>query len=319
MLKRVVLAVSLAAFCSLTALALQGPPAGAPPQGAPPAGALPPPPGGRGPQVPPSAAAIEVQRLRDNLYVLTGGGGNTTVFVTANNGVVVIDTKLPGWGKPLLEKIRTLTDKPVTTIINTHTHGDHTSGNVDFSETVNIVVQANTKTDMGKMDLFKGDNAKFLPKTTFQDKLSLFSGPDRIDLYYFGPGGTDGDTWVVIPALGVVAAGDAFAGKAVTLIDRNNGGSASGYLQALTRVAAEIKGVNTVVTGHAGVFTWNDLVQYVDFNRDFQAWVRAAKAAGKTVEQASMEYKHPDKYQGYTPPNPMQIRNYMQAIYDEAR
>jgi glyoxylase-like metal-dependent hydrolase (beta-lactamase superfamily II) len=117
---------------------------------------------------------------------------------------------------------------------------------------VNIVVQANTKTDMQKMDLFKGENAKFLPKTTFQDKQSLFSGADRIDLYYFGPGGTDGDTWVVIPALGVVAAGDAFAGKAVTLIDRNNGGSASGYLQALTRVAAEIKGVTTVVTGHAG-------------------------------------------------------------------
>ena len=65
--------------------------------------------------------------------------------------------------------------------------------------------------------------------------------------------------------------------------------------------------------------SWNDLVQYVDFNRDFQAWVRAAKAAGKTVEQASLEYKHPDKYVGYTPPNPMQIRNYMQAIYDEAK
>ena len=84
-------------------------------------------------------------------------------------------------------------------------------------------------------------------------------------------------------------------------------------------MAAEIKGVNTVVTGHAGVFTWNDLVQYVDFNRDFQAWVRAAKAAGKTVEQASMEYRHPDKYHGVHAANPMQIRNYMQAIYDEAR
>jgi glyoxylase-like metal-dependent hydrolase (beta-lactamase superfamily II) len=301
----------------LTAVALQGPPAGAPP-GAPPAGA-PPPPGGRGPQQPPSVAAIDVQKLRDNLYVLTGGGGNTTVFVTANNGVVVIDTKLPGWGKPLQEKIRTLTDKPITTIINTHVHGDHTSGNVDFPTTVNIVVQANTKTDMEKMDLFKGENAKFLPRTTFQDKLSLFSGADRIDLYYFGPGGTDGDAWIVIPALSTAVGGDAFANRAVTLIDRNNGGSATSYLQALTRVASEIRGVNTVVTGHGGVLTWNDLAQYVDFNREFQAWVRAAKQAGKTVEEASMEYKHPDKYQGYTPPNPMQIRNYIQAIYDEAR
>jgi glyoxylase-like metal-dependent hydrolase (beta-lactamase superfamily II) len=56
------------------------------------------------------------------------------VFVTAN-GVVVVDTKNPGWGQPLLEKIKTLTDKPVTMIINTHTHGDHVSGNVEFPAT----------------------------------------------------------------------------------------------------------------------------------------------------------------------------------------
>jgi cyclase len=304
-MKRLFVAFSIAAFCSLTAGARQGPAAGAPP------------PPQAGP--PPSAAAIEVETLKDNLYVLKGGGGNTTVFITANNGVVVIDTKLPGWGKPLLEKIRTLTDRPVTTIINTHVHGDHTSGNVDFPATVNIVVQANTRTDMEKMDLFKGENAKFLPRTTFQDKLSLFTGADRIDLYYFGPGGTDGDTWIVIPALATIVGGDAFANTAVTLIDKNNGGSATGYLQALTRVASEIRGVNTVVTGHGGVLTWNDLVEYVGFNRDFQAWVRAAKQAGKTVEQASNEYKHPDKYQAYAPPQPMFIRNYMQAIYDESR
>jgi hypothetical protein len=86
-MKRSVLALSIAAVCSLTAAALQGPPAGGPPLGAPP-------PGGRGPQQPPSVAAIEVEKVRDNLYVLNGGGSNSTVFITANNGVVVIDTKL---------------------------------------------------------------------------------------------------------------------------------------------------------------------------------------------------------------------------------
>ena len=69
--------------------------------------------------------------MKDNLYVLRGGGGNTAAFVTAN-GVVIVDTKNPGWGQPLLDKLKTLTDKPVTTIINTHTHYDHVSGNVDF-------------------------------------------------------------------------------------------------------------------------------------------------------------------------------------------
>ena len=78
---------------------------------------------------------VEVEKLRDNLFVLKGGGGNTAVFV-GTTGVVVVDTKLPDWGRPVLEAIRNLTPKPITTIINTHTHGDHVSGNVEFPATV---------------------------------------------------------------------------------------------------------------------------------------------------------------------------------------
>src|SRR5688572_11496087 len=99
----------------------------------------------------PSAAAIEVDKLKDNLYVLkaltNGGGGNTSVFITTT-GVVVVDTKNAGWGQSLLEKIKTLTPKPVTMIINTHTHGDHVSGNVEFPGTIDIVTHENTKTNM---------------------------------------------------------------------------------------------------------------------------------------------------------------------------
>src|SRR3954447_6156103 len=95
----------------------------------------------------PQAAApkvVEVEKLKDNLYMLKGGGGNTAVLV-GSTGVVVVDTKNPGWGQPILEKIKEPTDKPVTTIVNTHTHGDHVSGNVEFPATVDIVVQENTK------------------------------------------------------------------------------------------------------------------------------------------------------------------------------
>ena len=83
----------------------------------------------------PSADNITVEKVKDNLFVMRGGGGNTAVFVQAN-GVTIVDTKHPGWGAPLLDKIKTLTDKPVTTLINTHTHGDHVSGNVEFPATV---------------------------------------------------------------------------------------------------------------------------------------------------------------------------------------
>src|ERR671930_1305932 len=93
---------------------------------------------------------IDVEKLKDNLFVLKGGGGNTAVFITST-GVVVVDAKNPGWGQPILDKIKELTNKPITTLINTHTHGDHVSGNVEFPASVDIIVQENTKTNMMKM------------------------------------------------------------------------------------------------------------------------------------------------------------------------
>src|SRR5215467_14923751 len=90
------------------------------------------PPAQQGPKV------VEVEKIKDNLYMLKGGGGNTAVFINAN-GVTVVDAKNPGWGQPILDKIKELTPKPVTLLINTHTHGDHVSGNVEFPATVDIV------------------------------------------------------------------------------------------------------------------------------------------------------------------------------------
>src|SRR5215207_8988986 len=118
-------AVIVTGAMSMAVAAYQQPPAGASPAAAP--------------------RVVQVEKLKDNLFVLTGGGGNTAVFVQAN-GVTVVDTKNPGWGQPILAKIQELSPKPITTIINTHSHGDHVSGNVEFPATVDIVVQENTAT-----------------------------------------------------------------------------------------------------------------------------------------------------------------------------
>src|SRR5687768_15624726 len=93
---------------------------------------------------------IEVEKIKDNMFVLKGGGGNTAVFVQSN-GITVVDAKNPGWGQTILNKIKELSNKPVTTLINTHTHGDHVSGNVEFPATVDIITQENTKANMEKM------------------------------------------------------------------------------------------------------------------------------------------------------------------------
>jgi cyclase len=278
------------------------------PQGAPP-------PGGRqgAPAGPPT---LEVLKIADNLYVITGGGGNSTVFVTQNNSVVLVDAKLPGSGAPLLEKIRGITDKPITTLINTHTHADHTGGNVDFPLTVRFMGHENTRANMQKMDQFQGDNAKFIPAQTFRDKLSLFTGTDRIDLYYFGAGGTNGDAWIVIPSLRLMIGGDD-VNKGLTLIDAANGGSARGLEQTLTRATSEIKNVDRVVTGHGGVISWKEFEDYAQLTKEFYAWARMQKAAGKTMEQAAMEYKIPDKYAGFNAPNAMFMQRILTVVYNE--
>src|SRR5215475_9516385 len=187
---------------------------------------------------------IEVEKVKDNLYVLRGdgGGGNTAVFI-ASTGVVVVDAKNPGWGKPILDKIKTITPKPVTTLINTHTHGDHVSGNVEFPATVDIVVQENTKTNMEKMPIFKEHNGAGMAKRTFKDKMTLGKGADQIDLYYFGPGHTNGDAIIVFPALRTAHTGDLFQGKALPLVDSDNGGSFLHYDETLNKVHAGISNV----------------------------------------------------------------------------
>jgi glyoxylase-like metal-dependent hydrolase (beta-lactamase superfamily II) len=252
---------------------------------------------------PPAADApkvIEVEKVRDNLYVLRGGGGNTAVFLTAN-GVTVVDAKNPGWGTPILNKIKELTPKPVTTLINTHTHGDHVSGNVEFPATIDVVAQENTKANMEKMPIFKEHNGVGMAKRTFKDKMTLGKGADQIDLYYFGPGHTNGDAWVVFPALRVVHAGDIFANKGLPLIDAANGGSVLHIHESLTKAHNGIKNVDTVINGHTPAnTTWADLKEFADFNQDFLTWAQGELKAGKTPEQAAGEWKVPEKYKGYS-------------------
>jgi cyclase len=251
-------------------------------------------------QQPQGPKVVEVEKVRDNLYMLKGGGGNTAVLVAAN-GVVVVDAKNPGWGQPVLDKIKELTPKPVTMLINTHTHGDHVSGNVDFPATVDIVVQENTKANMEKMDIFKQSNGKGLPKKTFKDKMTLGKGADQVDLYYFGPGHTNGDAWVVFPALRAAHVGDLFANKGLPLVDGDNGGSVLHYPDTLMRGYNGIKNVDTIINGHTPTTTtWADLKEFAEFNKDFVTWAEGELKAGKTPEQAAGEWKVPDKYQGYS-------------------
>jgi len=275
------------------------------------------------PAAPQGPQVIDVQKLKDNLFVLTSStpgnaatfsGGNVAVFIT-DSGVTLVDTKLAAWGQTTLDKLKTITAKPVTRIINTHTHGDHTGNNERFGATVEIVAQENTKANMEKMDAFKGDKAQFLPKKTYKDKLSVGSGKDRIDLYYFGAGHTNGDTFVVFPALRVLHTGDMFAWKDGPGCDRNNGGSCVSFPQTLSKAVAAIKDVDVVIPGHSPMMTLKDVLEYQRFTAELAAHAQAANKAGQSVDEATAAFKV-DKYPGY---QNERVKLSIQAVYDELK
>ena len=241
----------------------------------------------------------EIEQVKNNLYVITGGGGNTGALVT-DDGVVIVDTKNPGWGDAILEKIRTVTDQPVTMIINTHTHGDHVGSNIDFARPVEVIAHTNTKTNMEGMDAFQSENGRqYLPSRTYDERLTLLDGANQIDLYHFGAGHTSGDSIVVFPALGVAHTGDLFAWKGVPYIDVDNGGSGVQYPKTLLAAADGIPGVETVIPGHSPVMTWADFREFGEFNRDFLVAVQRGRAEGKTAAEAAASLDLPARYANY--------------------
>ena len=273
---------------------------------------------------PAALEATKIEKVKDNLYIITGSsptnrdafsGGNTAVFIT-DAGVTIVDTKLAGWGQVILDKIHTVTNKPVTRIINTHTHGDHTGSNSFFGTTVDIVAQENTAANMAKMAAFKGDNERFLPKKTFKDKLTLGSGKDQIDLYYFGRGHTNGDAWIVFPALRVMHTGDMFAWKDAPTLDANNGGSGVEYAATIGKALATVKNVDTLIVGHSPLRTVPELREYQRFMTDFVAAITEAKKAGKSVDEAAASIDLTAKYPGY---EKRLYKPAIQVVYNELR
>ena len=281
----------------------------------------------------PRAEIYGIKRLTEKLFVLVNDpmnsdmqtGGNTAVFVT-DTGVVLVDTKIAGYGKDIIELVGVITDKPVTTIINTHTHFDHSGGNTEFPDTVDFVVHENTLAQMSRdscervtnCDAFKGDNAKYLPKTTYTDRLSLFSGADQVDLYYFGRGHTDGDTFVVFKDARVVHTGDMFQRKGLPFIDVANGnGSAVEFGSTLQKAVAGIPDIDVVIPGHnVWQVPWSDFVDFSGFYNDLIDKAQQGIDAGRTAQQVAAAYSTPSRYSDFAAPAPT-VQTIVQHVYDE--
>ena len=220
----------------------------------------------------------------------------------------------------------------MTRIINTHTHFDHVSGNVEFPATVEVVTHENTKTYMEQANpvyglqtgpqtnLFKENAGKGMPKRTFKDKMTIGSGADQIDLYYFGPAHTGGDAYVVFPSLRVMHVGDTLPTRDMPIMDKNNGGSGGRRSRRRSRRRRRVNGVDTIINGHNPTTTTPaDLKLYSEFIADFVKFAQDAKKGGKTVDDVVTGWKTPAKYTGYATPNPARVKADAQVVFDETK
>jgi cyclase len=294
-----------------------------------------------GAQQPAATTPIQVEKIATNLYLLRGGGplmqipfsdvtlpaSGTTIALVKNDGVVLVDTKLPGLGSALLDALRRVTDKPVTTIINTHTHDDHVGSNPEFAANVEVVAHAATAKAMSDMkpvtggptppNVFKNAGGRGLPTRTFTDALTFGSGNERIELRYFGRAHTGGDTWVLFPAQRVVHAGDVFGYKTFPIVDTNNGGSSVEYANTIATAASMLRDIDTVVSGHYPTpLTLPDLKLYGEFVAEYVNAVRDAKRAGRTPEEFANTWRVPERFlnEGY-----VNTRPFPQVVWDEVK
>jgi len=247
---------------------------------------------GGGSRIPPTGA---IQHIKDNLYKIGGAGGNTTVFVT-DEGVVLVDTKLANNGEAILKQVQTVTDKPVTMIINTHSHPDHNGSNDFFKAarpSIEVVAHENTKKLVTANPQSK---PAMVPDKTFSKTMTLGKGKDRIDLYYFGAGHTSGDAFVVFPAVRAMCIGDLMAWNMAPLIDPAAGGSIVALPDTLEKAAKGIKNVDQVIEGHGNVNTWQGMVAYTQFMRALLNEAKSGLKRGIPTDQALAELQKNPKF-----------------------
>jgi cyclase len=263
-----------------------------------------------------------IEKLADSLYVIAAGGMNLTALVT-DDGVVIVDTMRNGWwGPAALAKLRTVTDKPITTIINTNSHPAHSGNNALFGAgDVEVVAHENTSSRMKLLDTFQGDNAKFLPRTTFHDKLSLVRGHRQIDLYYFGAANTNGDAWVVFPSQHVMSIGDIVTKDDLPAYEPSTGGSGVAQPDTLARALDALKDVDTIVVGHSiGIddprpaITRKKLEAQQRMSVELLAAVRHAMLNGRSLDEVAASVSLVDAFKGYLPDR---VKAAVRAIYDE--
>lgn len=215
--------------------------------------------------------AYKIKMLTDKVGIFIEKGG-TILFMLNKKGIVVIDAQFPNTAQHCIDEIKKKTDKPFELLINTHHHADHTAGNIAFKGIVtNIVAHTNSlKNQKENAVKSKKEDAQLYPTITFDNTWSKKFKKEKISLYYFGKGHTNGDIFVHLEKENIVHVGDLVFNRRYPYIDKNAGANISEWINILTKATIKFNDKTTYVCGHAGdgydvIITKSDIIVFKNY------------------------------------------------------
>lgn len=240
-----------------------------------------------------SKVEIKATRVKGNIYMLNGTGGNVGVSV-GEDGVLIVDDKFA----PLAEKIRAALKSvgggDLKFILNTHWHGDHTGGNVVFGPEAPIIAHTNVRKRLTGELAAAGRNAQPAPKeawpvVTFDESLSIHFNGEEIKATHLPHGHTDGDSMIFFTQSNVVHMGDDFFAGRFPFVDLGSGGDVDGLKNNIGSVISMLPADVTIIPGHGPISKLDDLKTYHRMLVETTDRVRAAMHAGKSLDQIKAE------------------------------
>ena len=262
---------------------------------------------------------FQVIPLRNNVGIFIEKGG-TIAWMVNKDGIVVVDAQFPDTAPHLIAEMQKKSDKPFQWLINTHHHGDHTSGNISFKGIAkNVAAHTNSLINQKAAAAKQGsDDKQLYPDTTFTDTWHTKVGDEMISAHYFGPGHTNGDAMIHFEHANIVHTGDLVFNRRYPFVDRSAGASCKHWPIALESALKTFDSNTQYVFGHAFdpikvTGTAEDLKLMQDFMLKLVAFVESSIKAGKTKEEIMAATAIP----GVTQWQGDGINRGLQAAYEE--
>ncbi|GEQ85280.1 cyclase [Patiriisocius marinistellae] len=229
-------------------------------------------------------SGIILKKVKDDIYMLKGKGGNVA-FVAGKKSVLMIDDKFADLTPAILEKVKSVSKKPIQFLINTHHHGDHTGGNENLAnEGALIIAQDNVRGRIS--EVMKTSKTKMreeaLPVITFSKDINIHHNNETVMIFHVHNAHTDGDAVVFFSQSNVIHTGDVLFNGKYPYIDLKSGGSVLGYiegLESITKIADE----NTkIIPGHGELATKTDVVKTINMLTYLWKQIMFHHGSGKT-------------------------------------